>query len=70
MSLASTTSPVEEVVEFFAQGPSREEIAGFRLSDGRNNDCVTSYTKTRQTSLRPSSSESLMRCCYWMTSSR
>ena len=33
MSQASTISPVGEVVEFFAQGPSREEIAGFRLSD-------------------------------------
>ncbi len=33
MSQASTLSPVEEVVEFFARGPSREEIAAFRLSD-------------------------------------
>lgn len=33
MSQASALSPVEEVVEFFAQGPSREEIAAFRLSD-------------------------------------
>jgi hypothetical protein len=33
MSQASTLNPVEEVVEFFARGPSREEIASFRLSD-------------------------------------
>jgi uncharacterized protein with von Willebrand factor type A (vWA) domain len=32
MSQASMVSPVEEVVEFFARGPSREEIAAFRLS--------------------------------------
>lgn len=33
MSQASMTSPVEEVVEFFSRGPSREEIAAFRLSE-------------------------------------
>lgn len=32
MSQASMVSPVEEVVEFFSHGPSREEIAAFRLS--------------------------------------
>lgn len=32
MSQASMVSPVEEVVEFFSRGPSREEIAAFRLS--------------------------------------
>jgi hypothetical protein len=32
MSQASAVSPVLEVVEFFARGPSREEIASFRLS--------------------------------------
>lgn len=32
MSQASAVSPVVEVVEFFARGPSREEIASFRLS--------------------------------------
>ncbi|HEX6123648.1 MAG TPA: hypothetical protein VFY89_10830, partial [Ktedonobacterales bacterium] len=26
-------SPVEEVIEFFSRGPSREEIAAFHLSD-------------------------------------
>ena len=34
MSQAPTKSPVEEVVQFFTRGPSREEIAAFRLSDG------------------------------------
>lgn len=33
MSHASVLSPVGEVVEFFARGPSREEIAAFRLSE-------------------------------------
>jgi hypothetical protein len=33
MSQAPTLSPVEEVVAFFAGGPSREEIAAFRLSE-------------------------------------
>lgn len=33
MSQAFTVSPVDEVIEFFASGPSREEIAAFRLSD-------------------------------------
>lgn len=33
MSQASTVSPVQEVVDFFAQGPSREQIAVFQLSD-------------------------------------
>lgn len=32
MSQASAVSPVLEVIEFFARGPSREEIASFRLS--------------------------------------
>jgi hypothetical protein len=32
MSQASTLSPVEEVVDFFACGPSRAEIAAFHLS--------------------------------------
>ena len=33
MSQTPTASPVEEVVEFFAQGPSRQDIAAFRLSE-------------------------------------
>ena len=33
MSQASTLSPVQEVVEFFAQGPSRQQIATFVLSE-------------------------------------
>ena len=33
MSQTPTVSPVEEVVEFFAQGPSRQDIAAFRLSE-------------------------------------
>lgn len=33
MSQASVLSPIEEVAEFFARGPSREEIARFQLSD-------------------------------------
>ena len=33
MSQAPTLSPIEEVVTFFACGPSREEIAAFRLSE-------------------------------------
>ncbi len=33
MSQAPTLSPIEEVVGFFARGPSREEIAAFRLSN-------------------------------------
>ena len=33
MSQAPVTSPVGEVVEFFSTGPSREEIARFRLSE-------------------------------------
>ena len=32
MSQASAVSPVLEVIEFLARGPSREEIANFRLS--------------------------------------
>ena len=33
MSQAPVLSPIEEVAEFFAHGPSREEIARFQLSD-------------------------------------
>jgi hypothetical protein len=33
MSQASMVSPIEEVVQFFALGPSAEEIAAFKLSD-------------------------------------
>jgi hypothetical protein len=33
MSQTPTASPVEEIVEFFAQGPSRQDIAAFRLSE-------------------------------------
>lgn len=32
MSQAPVLSPIEEVAEFFASGPSREEIARFQLS--------------------------------------
>ena len=34
MSQAQLTRAYDEVVTFFAQGPSREEILNFRLSDG------------------------------------
>ncbi|HZC77858.1 MAG TPA: hypothetical protein VE258_08930 [Ktedonobacterales bacterium] len=33
MSQATTRSPVEEVVDFFSHGPSRDEIAAFQLSN-------------------------------------
>lgn len=33
MGQQSVLNPTGEVVEFFARGPSREEIAAFRLSD-------------------------------------
>ena len=33
MSQAPAVSPVDEVIEFFAHGPSREQIAAFRLSE-------------------------------------
>lgn len=33
MSQALTLGPVEEVITFLSQGPSREEIAAFRLSE-------------------------------------
>lgn len=33
MSQTPTVSPVDEVVEFFAQGPSRQDIAAFHLSE-------------------------------------
>jgi hypothetical protein len=33
MSQESAANPIEEIVEFFSQAPSREEIATFRLSD-------------------------------------
>ncbi|HKV84385.1 MAG TPA: hypothetical protein VJN88_07505 [Ktedonobacterales bacterium] len=33
MGQASTVRPTEEVANFFAQGPTVEEIATFRLSD-------------------------------------
>jgi hypothetical protein len=33
MSQASMVRPTELVAEFFARGPSREEIAAFRLPD-------------------------------------
>ena len=33
MSQASMLRPTEQVAEFFARGPSREEIAAFRLPD-------------------------------------
>lgn len=32
MSQAPSARPVDEVIEFFARGPSREEIAAFQLS--------------------------------------
>ena len=32
MASPATVSPVNEVVEFFARAPSREDIAAFRLS--------------------------------------
>lgn len=34
MSRASAVGPVVEVIEFFSRGPSRAEIARFRLSAG------------------------------------
>ena len=37
MSQTPTVSPVEEVVEFFAQGPSRQDIAAFHLSEAAQN---------------------------------
>jgi len=33
MSQALTLGPVEEVIAFLSQGPSREEIAAFQLSE-------------------------------------
>jgi hypothetical protein len=33
MSQASVVRPTEQVAEFFARGPSPQEIAGFRLSE-------------------------------------
>lgn len=33
MNQTSGANPVEEIVEFFTQAPSREEIAAFHLSD-------------------------------------
>jgi hypothetical protein len=33
LSQTPTVSPVEEVVAFFAQAPSRQDIAAFRLSE-------------------------------------
>lgn len=33
MSRASLLRPTEQIVEFFARGPSPREIAAFRLSD-------------------------------------
>lgn len=33
MSQSSDANPIEEVVDFFTQAPSREEIAAFHLSD-------------------------------------
>jgi hypothetical protein len=33
LSHASASRPTEQVAEFFARGPSPEEIAAFRLSD-------------------------------------
>lgn len=33
MHQSSSANPIEEVVTFFTQAPSREEIAAFRLSD-------------------------------------
>jgi hypothetical protein len=33
MSYSSLVSPTEEIADFFARGPSPEEIAAFRLSD-------------------------------------
>ena len=32
MASSATVTPVNEVVEFFAQAPSRDDIAAFRLS--------------------------------------
>jgi hypothetical protein len=33
MSQASVTRPTQQVAEFFARGPSQQEIAQFRLAD-------------------------------------
>jgi hypothetical protein len=33
MSQASLTRPTEQIAEFFARGPSPQEIAAFRLSE-------------------------------------
>jgi hypothetical protein len=33
MSTGALTSPIEEIVAFFANGPSREKVAAFRLSE-------------------------------------
>ncbi|HKB47386.1 MAG TPA: hypothetical protein VKC57_06795, partial [Ktedonobacterales bacterium] len=51
MSQATTHSPIEEVVDFFARGPSRDEIAAFQLSAGAQQRLRTLLDKNAAGSL-------------------
>jgi hypothetical protein len=51
MSQATTHSPIEEVVDFFARGPSRDEIAAFQLSAGAQQRLRTLLDKNATGSL-------------------
>lgn len=61
MSQTSTASPIEEVVAFFAQGSSREEIAAFRLSDSAQKRVRTLLDKNKAGTLTPEDERELDR---------
>jgi hypothetical protein len=47
MSMGALTSPIEEIVAFFADGPSREKVAAFRLSEDAQEHIRTLLEKNR-----------------------
>jgi hypothetical protein len=59
MSQTPTVSPVEEVVEFFAQGPSRQDIAAFHLSEAAQNRLRELLRRNASATLSPEEAHQL-----------
>jgi hypothetical protein len=51
--------PIEEIADFFARGPSVEEIAAFRLSDATTSRVRELLDKNSDGSLSPDENEEL-----------
>lgn len=62
MSQAQLTRAYDEVVTFFAKGPSRDEILNFRLSDGTVARVRKLLRKNSEGTLTPDETEELDEC--------